>query len=102
MKTLDVNTSNRIDQLKEELLDKFTKDHGELDTKINDVERKTMAFAQRAASGQGEQKGKSNMKDALKSKMKTRYGGLLNKPKGAPGLSSLISPNQLQTHSLYS
>ena len=86
-------------------MQQFNKVHGDLDMKINDVERKSMAFAQRAASnttGPGEKKGKPDMKDALKSKMKTRIGGMLNKGKGAQGHAGIVSPLQMQSQSLYS
>ena len=51
MRSLDVNTKNEINILRDDILDKFEKNNEALNTKIDDVERKTMSFAQRAASG---------------------------------------------------
>ena len=71
MRSLDVNTKNVVTELRENFEDQLIEAQKALNTKIDDVERKTMSFAQRAASGQGDQqKGKSNIKDQLKQKMK--------------------------------
>ena len=56
MRSLDVNTKNVVTELRENLEDQLNKAQEALNTKIDDVERKTMSFAQRAASGQGDQK----------------------------------------------
>jgi len=95
MKSLDTVTSKRMDEMREQIMEQFNKVHGDLDMKINDVERKSMAFAQRAASNTtapGEKKSKPDVKDVLKTKMKSRLGGLLNKGKGAQGLPGIVSP----------
>lgn len=66
MASLDTATGRKMTDLREDILEQFNKVHEDLDMKINDVERKSMSFAQRAASRQaGDEKGKSQVKEAL-------------------------------------
>lgn len=66
MASLDTATGRRMSNLRDEVFEQFNKVHEDLDMKINDVERKSMSFAQRAASRQaGEEKAKSQVKEAL-------------------------------------
>lgn len=85
---MDAATEVKMAALREDLLEQFAEVREGLDTKINDVERKSLSFAQRAASRQAEEK-PASVKENLQKKMKARYGGLISKTKDIKGAAAL-------------